>query len=603
MPRFDALRRLARDDETHLVELTRHFFGRFFDNEFVSQKGESGLGVAHFVVLLAAPGFIYFFFLYTAYSQMAELAPARFDPTSMRDEFIYVCLSMLVIGLLAVLEWDSFFPDRLDFLTLVPLPIRAGSIFLAKASALILFLFLFATAVGGPGALTFPMAAWGGKHVSFGALCWWSLAHGLTMAAASAFSFLFFVALEGVLLSVLSYRWFEKASAYLQGGLIASLLMFSLLLPKLVGDLSVLLHSHGPLARWLPPLWFLGLYRAMLRYPDPAYLPLARKAVLGVAVVLVISIATYLASYRRHLRRSLEAGETPPREPWHAGRVLRRIAQRVFLRETLERVTFSFVFKTILGDRRHRLLFASYTGVGVALALESVAALLSRNAVVTASGHAAIFLSIPLIISFFVLSGTRLIFEIPAEVRANWIFRLTEKQTNPALFSGVRKAMIVLGTLPILTLAFPIYALHLSFGEAAAACLLDCVLTLILIELLLLRFRKVPFTCSYLASKSGNFVVWFGCWLMFSSYAYSLARLEDWILGQPAALVVSLAILLAGLVWLRVYNRRFVREGNPIVFEEEPEPAVQTLDLSHSALEHVKGDAERQQTLPLHWDS
>jgi hypothetical protein len=75
MPRFDTLRRFVHEDETHLVELTRHFFGRFFDNEFVSQTGESTLGVAHFVILLAAPGFIYFFFQYTAYSQMAELAP------------------------------------------------------------------------------------------------------------------------------------------------------------------------------------------------------------------------------------------------------------------------------------------------------------------------------------------------------------------------------------------------------------------------------------------------------------------------------------------------------------------------------------------------
>jgi hypothetical protein len=90
---------------------------------------------------------------------------------------------------------------------------------------------------------------------------------------------------------------------------------------------------------------------------------------------------------------------------------------------------------------------------------------------------------------------------------------------------------------------------------------------------------------------------------MFSSYAYSLARLEDWILGHPAELVVSLAILLVGLGWLRVYNRRFQREGNPIVFEEEPEPAVQTLDLSHSALERGGGDAGRQQRLPLRWDS
>ncbi|MGD0125732.1 MAG: hypothetical protein ABSF46_10255 [Terriglobia bacterium] len=603
MPRFDALRRFVHEDETHLVELTRHFFGRFFDNEFVSQTGESALGVAHVVVLLAAPGFIYFFFLYTAYSQMAELAPGLFDPTSMRDEFIYVCLSMLVIGLLAVLEWDSFFPDRVDFLTLVPLPTRAGSIFLAKASALVVFLFMFAAAVGAPGTLGFPLAASGGTHVTFGGICRWSLVHGLTMAAASTFSFLFFVALEGVLLTVLSYRWFEKASAYLQGGLIASVLMFSLLLPKMVGDLSALLHSSGPLARWLPPLWFLGLYRAMLHYPDPAYLPLARRAVLGVAAVLVISITTYLASYRRHLRRSLEAGEAPPREPRQAGRALRRLIQHTFLREALERVAFSFVFKTILGSRRHRLLFSAYTGVGVALALESAAALLSHNAVITASGRAAIFLSIPLIISFFVLSGTRLIFEIPAEVRANWIFQLTERQTNPALRSGVRKAMIVLGTIPILTLVFPIYALHLSFGEAAAALLLDFLLALILIEVLLLRFRKIPFTCSYLASKSGNFAVWLGCWLMFSSYAYTLARAEDWALRNPAELVAPVALLLLGLWWLRFYNRRFLREGNPLVFEEEPQPAVQTLDLSHSALEHVRGDPGRQQSLPLHWDS
>jgi len=602
MPRFDGLRRFVREDETHLVDLTRHFFGRFFDNEFVSQKGESALGVAHFVILLAAPGFIYFFFLYTAYSQMAELAPGLFDPTSMRDEFIYVCLSMLVIGLLAVLEWDTFFPDRVDFLTLIPLPTRAGSIFLAKASALILFLLLFAAAVGAPGALGFPLAASGGTHVTFGGICRWSLVHGITMAAASTFSFLFFVALEGVLLTLLSYRWFEKASAYLQGGLIASLLMFSLFLPRIMGDLSVLLHSHGPLSRWLPPLWFLGLYRAMLHYPDPAYLPLARRAVLGVAAVLVISISTYLASYRRHLRSSLEAGEALPREPWPASRALRRVAQRVFLREALERVAFGFVFKTLLGDRRHRLLFASYTGVGVALALESAAALLSRNTVITASGRAAIYLSFPLVISFFVLSGTRLTFEIPAEVRANWIFQLTERQTNPALFSGVRKAMVVLGTIPVLTLGFPIYALHLSWGEAAAAFLLDCVLALILIELLLLHFRKIPFTCSYLASKSGNLAVWLGCWLAFSSYAYSVARAEDWALRNPVELVVAVALLLSGLWWLRVYNRRFIREGNPLVFEEEPEPAVQTLDLSHSALERGARNAGGQQTLPLRSD-
>ena len=585
MPRFQALRQLLRDDETHLVELTRHFFRRFFDNEFVSQKGESTLGVAQFLILLGLPGVFYFFFVYWAYSQMAELAPNLFDPTSMRDELGFVSLSMLVIGLVALLEWDAFFPDRLEFLTLIPLPLQARNIFLAKTAALVSFLFLFATAVGGPCSFLFPLAAAGGTHLTTGGLCWWMLAHGLSVGAASVFSFFFFVALEGMLLTVLSYRWFERVSAYIQGLLIASLLMLSLLVPKLVDNLPTLVHAQGPLTRWLPPFWFLGLYRAMLRYSDPAYLTLAHRALVGLAVVLGISIATYLASYRRHLRRALEAGVESPSEPWRVGRVLRRLAQQVFLRAPLERAVFSFVFKTALGDRRHRLLFSAYTGVGMALALESIAALLSRGTAVDALDRAAILLSIPLILSFFALSGMRLIFEIPAEVHANWIFQLTEQRTSPELLSGVRKAMIVLGMIPLLTLVFPIYALHSSFGQALAAFLLDCLLSLILVELMLLRFRKVPFTCSYLASKSGNRALWVACWVGFSSYAYTLARAEVWALRHPTELIVSAAFLLAGLCWLRIYNRGFLRQGNPLVFEEEPEPVVQTLDLSHSALE------------------
>ena len=221
----------------------------------------------------------------------------------------------------------------------------------------------------------------------------------------------------------------------------------------------------------------------------------------------------------------------------------------------------------------------------MALALESAAALLSRDTAVDALDRAAILLSIPLILSFFALSGLRLVFEIPAEVRANWIFQLTERLASPELLSGVRKAMIVWGVIPILTLGFPIYALHTGFGEAVAAFLLDCVLSLILVEIMLLRFRKVPFTCSYLASKSGNRAVWVVCWVAFSSYAYTLARAEVWALRHPTELVVSAAFLLAGLCWLRVYNHRFLRQGACLVYEEEPEPAVQTLDLSHSALE------------------
>ena len=42
---------------------------------------------------------------------------------------------MLVIGLLAVLTWDNTFPDRRDAMILGPLPVKPGTILLAKVTA------------------------------------------------------------------------------------------------------------------------------------------------------------------------------------------------------------------------------------------------------------------------------------------------------------------------------------------------------------------------------------------------------------------------------------------------------------------------------------
>jgi hypothetical protein len=39
---------------------------------------------------------------------------------------------MLVVGLFAVLSWESTFPDKRDVLVLGPLPVRAGTMFWYK---------------------------------------------------------------------------------------------------------------------------------------------------------------------------------------------------------------------------------------------------------------------------------------------------------------------------------------------------------------------------------------------------------------------------------------------------------------------------------------
>jgi len=46
-----------------------------------------------------------------------------------------IATTMLVVGLFAILSWDSTFPDRRDVMVLSPLPIRTRTIFLAKVAA------------------------------------------------------------------------------------------------------------------------------------------------------------------------------------------------------------------------------------------------------------------------------------------------------------------------------------------------------------------------------------------------------------------------------------------------------------------------------------
>src|SRR5262245_61165875 len=48
---------------------------------------------------------------------------------------ILIDTTMLVVGLFAVLAWDSTFPDRRDVLVLAPLPVRTRTVFLAKIAA------------------------------------------------------------------------------------------------------------------------------------------------------------------------------------------------------------------------------------------------------------------------------------------------------------------------------------------------------------------------------------------------------------------------------------------------------------------------------------
>src|SRR5271170_6631333 len=82
---------------TVLGALIRHFFGRFFDNEFVAQNTEIQVTVTKMLALLASPGIILPFLRYTTYLGLDRMPREMRYPMLWSDRCLYLSFSMLVM--------------------------------------------------------------------------------------------------------------------------------------------------------------------------------------------------------------------------------------------------------------------------------------------------------------------------------------------------------------------------------------------------------------------------------------------------------------------------------------------------------------------------
>ncbi len=254
---------------TQLKELIRHFFGRFFDNEFVAQNSEMHVTVTKLLALLSSPGMIMPMLQYLEYLGLDHMPAEMRNPALWSDRMLYLSFSMLVMGAVTVLEWDALFPDRRDYATLMPLPIASRTIFLGKICALALFMIAFTVSVNAISTVTFPVVSFRGTTAGLLRVIG---AQGVSIFASNAFAFLFLVALEGVLLNVLSVRWFRKLSAYVQGGMVFALLWLFFLFPGIASSVGDLKAHHPQVLFSFPPSWFLGLNEVLLGSRDAVFI-------------------------------------------------------------------------------------------------------------------------------------------------------------------------------------------------------------------------------------------------------------------------------------------------------------------------------------------
>jgi hypothetical protein len=306
---------------------------------------------------------------------------------------------------------------------------------------------------------------------------------------------------------------------------------------------------------------------------------LAMAAVVALTVAAVAAFALYFAAHFRHAAHLRQAAVSQPGGAHRLRRRLAGLATRVLVRDPLAQATFFFTLQALGRSVRHKLYVAAYVGAGVLVSYLTLAPHLVRRLPSLFTSPGITTISVQLVLSFFLLIGLRAVFAIPAELRANWVFRLTVAGDPARYLAGVRRAVEVCAIVPLLVALFPLHAFMWGPWPALLHALFGALWASILLEVLMLNLEKLPFTCSHVSGKGSIRAFWPGYIAAFIVYTYWFARREHEALapgGSPATLVILLLVTLAAL---RLYRHREVARRSGFVFSELPDATPITLEL------------------------
>ena len=565
--------------ETHSssFELRRHFFRRFFDSELVSDPAQAKVVAGGALAIVLSLSFIYTQAYYRKYIQLDGLADAGpYHRAAVADFLFVIALTMTIVALFATLQWPSLFPGLRDYLALAALPVRMRQLFIAKFTALLAFMSLAIVATTALPSIELPavMAGGYGTHTV-------RQVPGIFVSASLAGFFVFFtlVTVQGVLLNILPVRQFPRVSLALQGALLC-LLLCALPLVFSIPDLHPYMELRPGWAMWAPPLWFLGVDQMIAGNSEPLARRLSECAFASVAASATTAILVYLWSYRRHRTRAIESpgieGATSSR-PWTGAAAGR------FLPNLHSLAVFGFVAKSLARSRQHRLILTAFTAIALAVICEGFASLvLEGGTFQRVPVHAAAFrqavIAVPLALSLFTLAGLLYLFRLPVELRANWVFRIHEPGNAPGLLAGVESFVLFWGVIPVALLTLPVEMALLGPRAGLQTSLLCLLASLILMELLLLPFERIPFTSSYFPGREPLILTVLKYSLASTVYVGALSSFIRLALERPGPIVLLLLLLVAG--WVRARSARLgSRQIVRMEFEELAEPAVQQLGI------------------------
>jgi len=449
---------------------------------------------------------------------------------------------MLVVAFVTVIIGESLFPDERDFRVLGRLPVRKSALFGATLAALALFTGLLFAVIH---ASLFPLLLLtsihpNGQPAVLSRLVAWIL----TGVGASMLVVLAVAALVGVSTLTLAHGRWRELPGLLRSAVLGMLVVgvpFVLRLPD-SGD------AFADRAGWmmfLPPAWFVGLQQVIRGSRDPWFLQLAGLGLAALAAAGLVVAATYVVLFRRFEHLMLGSSRATPAGSHADGVDGHHRATPGF------RGVHQFTLLTLRRSQLHQGVLVGIVACGLAVALRSTAPV-----------------SAPFALMFICGLAVRATLVLPIEHRANWIFRMAE---NPATRADQLRAVDRLVTscvvgVPV-SVALPL--LWSGMGAKSLGAVAVVALTgFIFVHAVLVDWRRIPFTASYLPGKrfaAHSLVVGGACyWLLIrAGNSLALAAAADFFRA------LAIAVAMASLGWLLRRRRLAAWTVTPLMFEDE----------------------------------
>jgi hypothetical protein len=566
---------IARMRERPAGLLTRHFFHALFDFGVFTQEGADSfvrvvLGLFSLLVCLGL--FLVYMYAKKYVALFHTVTGEPYLQAVLADTALAIAFPMWIVALVAVLVSHSLFPDETDFRVLMPLPLDRRVVFAAKLMALTLFAGVFSiTAHVGltPLAMLISGGPWSTNARPLGVLAFW-----IVGVAASGFALLAVVALNGLLIVCLPRNKVHAVTAAMRSAMLGAL-MLALPLVMALPTQSLRLAGHSRLMFLVPPAWFMGIDRLLLGHYDAYFFQLAEAAGIAFVVAAAVAAGSYVMLYRRFDRVML-----------HSFGVSRRRTRRRFVGANPARAAVrDFTAATLRRSELHQGVLIGLSAWGVAWAMSI---LLRAGMVASLRGFDVPrrhllegVASMPFPLIAFLGIAARASLALPIESKANWVFRVTERDAiRPDQLRAAERLIMFFAVCIPVALTLPVQWM-VAGPRALLASAMTGVFGLLWVEALLHDWRRIPFTCSYMPGKHtvAQFtLVAMGMYMIVSTFGWGMemASLRQSSLVPGAVIATVLAVCVLTLKRWRLMRWREM----PLMFDDELPSDVQMFRLS-----------------------